>query len=170
MQLSMLRIWTWVNSDHLLQLVLHLHNKIEKFVTCLCNNMSLSRRCLTYGMAFPLLNIGILQSMKHIRKSNFLKIQNSQATARYGVWKNTSFDNRKSSIKIYLSCLRKRTNVYNSEDMSFSFCLSQLLILFPLLYGLLKVRESFYTFLYLKEGSSRWLELNILQMFFRKHS
>ena len=121
-------------------LVLYLHNKIEKFVICLCNNMSLSQRRLTYGMAFPLLNIGILQSMKHIRKSNFLKIQNSQATARYGVWKNTSFDNRKSSIKIYLSCLRKRTNAYNSEDMRFSFCLSQLLILFLLLYGLLKVR------------------------------
>ena len=47
--------------------------------------MSLSQRRLTYGMAFPLLNIRILQSMKHIRKSNFLKIQNSQATARYGV-------------------------------------------------------------------------------------
>ena len=109
-------------------LVLYLHNKIEKFVICLCNKMSLSQRRLT------------LQSLKHFRKSNFLKIQNSQATARYGVWKNTSFDNRKSSIKIYLSCLRKRTNAYNSEDMRFSFCLSQLLILFLLLYGLLKVR------------------------------
>ena len=64
--------------------------------------MSLSQRRLTYGMAFPLLNIRILQSMKHIRKSNFLKIQNSQATARYGVWKNTSFDKSKSSTNIYL--------------------------------------------------------------------
>ena len=134
-------MWTWVNSDHLLQLVLYLHNKIKKFVICLYNNMSLSPKALNvYGIAFPLLKIGILQSMKHIRKSNFLKIQNSQATARYGVWKNTSFDNRKSSIKIYLSCLRKRTNAYNSEDMRFSFCLSQLLILFSLLYSLLKVR------------------------------
>ena len=133
-------IWTWVNSDHLLQLVLYLHNKIKKFIICLCNNMSLSQRRLTYGMAFPLLNIGILQSMKHFRKSNFLKIQNSQATARYGVWKNTSFDNSKSSTNIHLSCLRELTTVYNSEDMRFSFYLSQLLILFLLLYDLLKVR------------------------------
>ena len=36
-------------------------------------NMPLSQRDLTYGIAFPLLNIGILQSMKHIRISNFLK-------------------------------------------------------------------------------------------------
>ena len=35
--------------------------------------MSLSQRRLTYGMAFPLLNIGILQSMKNIRNSNFIK-------------------------------------------------------------------------------------------------
>ena len=74
-QPSMLRIWTWVNSDHLLQLVLYLHNKIEKFVICLCNNMSLSRRCLTYGMAFPLLNTRILQSIKDIRKSSFYRFK-----------------------------------------------------------------------------------------------
>ena len=139
-QPSMLRIWTWVNSDHLLQLVLYLHNKINKFVICLCNHMSLSQRRLTYGMTFHFLNIGILQSMKHIRKSNFLKIQNFQATARYGAWMNTSFDYKKNSIKIYLSCMRKRTNVYNSEDTRFCFYISQLLILSPLLYGLLKVR------------------------------
>ena len=139
-QPSMLHIWTWVNSDHLLQLVLYLHNKIEKFVICFCSNMSLSQRRLTDGMTFPLLNIGILQSMKDIRKSNFLKIQNSRATVRYSVWKNTSFDSRKISIKIYVSCLRKRANLYNSEDRRFSFCLSPFLILFPLLYGLLKVR------------------------------
>ena len=42
--------------------------------------MSLSQRRLTYGMAFPLLNIGILQSMKDIRKSNFLKIKSFLAT------------------------------------------------------------------------------------------
>ena len=47
--------------------------------------MSLSQRRLTDGMTFPLLNIGILQLMKDIRKSNFLKIQNSRATVRYGV-------------------------------------------------------------------------------------
>ena len=108
-------------------------------------------------MAFPLLNIGILQSKigilqsKIFEKVTFLKIQNSQATARYGVWKNTSFDNRKSSIKIYLSCLRKRTNVYNSEDMSFSFCLSQLLILFPLLYGLLKARQTKFLYFFISQ-------------------
>ena len=139
-QPSMLRIWTWVNSNHLLQLVLYLHNKIEKFVICFSSNISLSQRRLTNGMTFPLLNIGILQSMKDTRKSNFLKIQNSRAAVRYGVWKNTSFDSRKISIKIYVSCLRKHTNVYNSEDRRFSFCLSQFVILFPLLCGLLEVR------------------------------
>ena len=37
--------------------------------------MSLSQRRLTYGMAFPLLNIGILQSMKDIRKSIFYRFK-----------------------------------------------------------------------------------------------
>ena len=37
--------------------------------------MSLSRRCLTYGMAFPLLNTGILQSIKDIRKSSFYRFK-----------------------------------------------------------------------------------------------
>ena len=37
--------------------------------------MSLSRRCLTYGMAFPLLNTGILQSITDIRKSSFYRFK-----------------------------------------------------------------------------------------------
>ena len=45
--------------------------------------MSLSQRRLTYGIAFPLLNIGVLESMKHIQKSNF---KDSKFPSECPVW------------------------------------------------------------------------------------
>ena len=48
------------------------------------------QRRLTYGMAFPHLNIGIPQSIKKVRKSNcFKEIHNSHVTAMYSVCKST---------------------------------------------------------------------------------
>ena len=125
-QPSMLRIWTWVNSDHLLQLVFYLYNKINKFVICLCNHMSLSQRRLTYGMTFHFLNTGILQSMKHIRKSNFLKIQKFPSDCPVGCLKEV-LTTRKIQLKYIYACVSvQMCTILKTRDFVFTYlnCLS----------------------------------------------